>query len=144
MSPDKVQETNARTNQLLRRLAIITAVLFLALNAITAGAVIWAVLDIRNLAEAEINRDRFLTRQALINDLDTIEHRIAEKERARCEERFIKDVVLAVRSGGGDAAIEAVTGCFGPKEAVGLADLYAKRDGLLQQIDRLPITRGTP
>jgi hypothetical protein len=53
VSPDKVDELNARTNRWLRRLAVVVAVLLVCLNAITAAGVAWTAVD--SLKQARTN-----------------------------------------------------------------------------------------
>ncbi len=50
LSAPEVLDANARTNQLLRRLGVIVAVLFLLLNTITAFGVFLTVVEARNQA----------------------------------------------------------------------------------------------
>lgn len=106
-----------------------------ALGLLLAAFVAVVFLAVFEMLDRREETDRFIARQALVNDLDTIDHRIAEKERARCEERFIKDVVTVIRRNPDPAAVEAVTGCFGPTQAEALRHLYERQADLRAELD---------
>ncbi len=112
----------------LRRGALGLAVLVVLVFIGLAFEGIFDLLDDRRAT------DRFLTRQVIVNDLDQIDHRIVDKERAKCEERFFKDLVRTLRTDPRPEAVENVQGCFRAEDAEALARLYEKRDVLVEQL----------
>lgn len=75
-------------------------------------------------------------RQAVTNDVDILDHRIADKQRSQCSEQYLRDVITELRKGP-TADLNSVQGCFNEQSRLDLEALKARREAVAVQLSEL-------